>query len=206
MKLITLAARLGTVILAMSLALSLVWLIPSQPPPISTGRGSRMFIRQEMYMLASVGAITPQSEFDISVQANGTVLVYLLDVHSSAFMSWIRSWIDSQYPGLGSTQISQVSYVSALNAFLESNPDTVLWKSDPTNDMSKQFFSDKVGNLTLIIANPSSSDIRLNYDYKLVNLIAPKSRLLLLIQLLAPVGLVLTIPSIIVEFRKGRSQ
>ena len=79
MRWITLLWRIGTVALAIGLALLVAWLIPSSAEYQS---GWSQPIEPEQYMFGESRVYSPQNGLQISVNATDTVRVYLLGVSS----------------------------------------------------------------------------------------------------------------------------
>jgi len=194
MRWITLLGRLGTVTLMAGLALGLVWLIPSAQMGITFGGENRVL--PEQYQTSYTGStLTPQNGLSISIESNGTLIVYFLNIFQWDLQDWARTWVEQQFPNLTESEVwLSTSNMTVLNAFLESHSDVVLWKSDATTELSKEFFPTTVSNATIIIANPSVNYVTFQYEIKTVTSLAPKNRLLLSAQLLIPIGVVLAIP------------
>jgi len=195
MRRVTLMGRLGTVLLMTGLALGLVSLIPSAQ--MGSYIGSMSSVSPEKYEILYLpfSPLTPQSGIHISVESNSSFNVYLLGIFLSQFQDWTASWVREQFPNLQEYEFWSASHnMTVLNAFLESHPDTVLWKSDRTSKVSKEFFPDMVSNVTSIIANPSLSLVQYECEIRAITSLAPKERILLSAELLVPIGIVLAIP------------
>ena len=205
MRWITLLGRLGTVLLMTGLALGIVWLIPSAQMG-SRYKGTSS-IQPEKYTTFFSMMLTPQNGLYISIQSNDSLYVYLLNIFGSTLQNWTMSWVKEQFPSLKESQIWVASQnITVLNAILESHSDIVLWKSEATNTVSKEFFPTTVSNATIVIANPSLYMIRLESEFKQVTSLGPKGRILISTQLLIPIGFVLAIPWIYFnKVRKARS-
>lgn len=194
MRWIILMGRLGMVLLVTGLALGLVSLFPSAPTGSSSSGSS--FIPPEKYdILDSISTLTPQTGLRISVEANGSLQVYILNVFQGYLQDWTTSWVRERFPNLQDYEVWSASHnITVLNAFLESHSDVVFWKSDISNKILKDFFPTTVSNVTTILTNPSLSMVWHEYEVKSITSLAPQERILLSTQLLIPIGLVLTIP------------
>jgi len=94
MRWITLLWRIGTVALAIGLALLVAWLIPSSPEyPYRMSRS----IEPEQYMLRELGVYSPQNGLQISVNATDNVRVYLLGVSPVELDNW-KTLLREAYP------------------------------------------------------------------------------------------------------------
>jgi hypothetical protein len=205
MRWITLIGRLGTVILMTGLALGLVWLIPSAQTQ-STYR-TTSYVYPEKYSSFFSRTLTPQTGLHIAIESNGSLYVYILSIFENTIENWTMSWVKERFPSLNQLQIRSASTnVTVLNAVLESHSDIILWKSDATSEVSKEFYPTKVTDVIIVIANPSLSLVLAQLEFKAVTSLAPKARLLLSTQLLIPIGLVLAIPWIYFSrVRKSKS-
>jgi hypothetical protein len=94
MRWITLLWRIGTVALAIGLALLVAWLIPSSAE--YPHRMSR-HIEPEQYMFGESRVYSPQNGLQISVEATDKVRVYLLGVSSLELDNW-KTLLREAYP------------------------------------------------------------------------------------------------------------
>lgn len=195
MNWMTLIGRLGMVILMTGLAVGLVSLIPAvQTSPSMSG--GMMSIQPEKYdFLHIYWQLTPQSGVRISIESDSSVDIYLLDINLRDFSNWAFTWVTEQFPNATGDVIYQASMnVTALNAFVESHSDLVLWKSQSAADVSKEFYPNTEVNATGIIANPSPNYVGYQFEIAQLTSIAPKTKVILLTEILIPVGVVLAIP------------
>jgi len=194
MRWIILMGRLGTVLLMTGLALGLVWLIP--PAQMGSMSGGSFSILPEKYEgLYTTSTLTPQTGLCISIESNNSLQVYLLNTFQSHFQDWASAWVRERFPDLQDGEIWSASHnITVLNAFLGSHSDIVLWTSDISNKISKEFFPTTVSNVTTIFANPSLNPVWFEYEIREITSLAPKERILLSTQLLIPIGIVLAIP------------
>jgi len=193
-----LIARLGTVVLMTGLALGTVLLIPSAMRGSITQ--SFYYLPPEKYeFLHDVSTLapqlTPQTGLLISVESNSSFQIYLLRIFQGQFENWTTSWVRERFPYLNDYEVRAASFnITVLNAFLENHMDTVLWKSDLSSRVSKEFFPATVGNVTAILVNPSLSWVLCEWEIKEITTLAPRERVLLLTEILVPIGFVLAIP------------
>jgi len=121
MRWITLLWRIGTVALAIGLALLVAWLIPS-----SAEYPYRMIrpIEPEQYMTGELEVYSPQNGLQISVNATDEVRVYLLGVSSLELDNWKtllrEAYPDSESPDL---EIFIEFYTVPLLFFHEAYPE-----------------------------------------------------------------------------------
>jgi len=121
MRWITLLWRIGTVALAIGLALLVAWLIPSSAE--YPHRMSRP-IEPEQYMFGESGVYSPQTGLQISVNSTDNVRVYLLGASSLELDNWKtllrEAYPDSESPDL---EIFIEFYTVPLLFFHEAYPE-----------------------------------------------------------------------------------
>ena len=72
--------RSGTTLVAISLALLLVSIIPQ--PQYSRSAGSALLLQEKFRIISSQQDLTPQQELEITVTVDGKVKIYLLEMSS----------------------------------------------------------------------------------------------------------------------------
>lgn len=181
-----LLGRGGTVLIAVSLALLLVSLIPaaqmvnfSATWPVHPKRFETPNTPFSEYVL------TPQQSLRISITANGTLNVYLLEVESQSIYAWISEH------NLGATDSSNITY---FEEFLEANPQSIGWQEINKMNMEFEYVPTKITNATLVFSNPSSDFVFVGYEGSISSLVAPKTKVLTLGQWAISIGFVLTLP------------
>ena len=189
-----LLGRGGTVLLSIGLALLLVSLIPpAQRGSFSSGSS----IYRETWRRLFEGVQTPQQGFRISITANDTLNVYLLEVSSQT----ITSWISEHYSG--SINWSNSTY---FEEFLEENPESIAWQKDTRDGrVEYEYIPTKITNATFILSNPSSKTVTYEYERSIIGLVGPARKARILAQWIMPIGMLLTLPQII-DFYKTRKK
>lgn len=200
----TLIGRLGMVFLCTGLALGLVSLIPSAQMGATYGGSSQIQAEKYTQLYLPYSPLTPQSGVHIWVESDSSLNVYILGISPSDFQNWTASWVKEHFPELPEYEYWMASLnMSVLNAFLESRSESVLWQSGATSRVSTDFFPETVSDATGVVANPSSSQIDYSYEIKSLTSLAPKARMVLLTEVLLPLGAVLAVPWIYMSrFRK----
>jgi len=183
--------RLGTVLIAVSLALLLVSLIP-QINLVSFS--ASMGVPPGMVQATSSRVLNPQQGIEIRATIEGTVSLYLLEVSSGEI-----------FPGTGGPIFS--ANATDLLEFLDANPDLIIWDytlEDETFEGS--YTPTKIMNATLVFHNPSlDEDARVDYDLSLISTVAPGEKVRNIAYWAAPIGFVLAIPWL-VNMWKQRKQ
>ncbi|HDH43982.1 MAG TPA: hypothetical protein ENG66_01050 [Thermococcus sp.] len=195
MRWITFLGRTGTVLLAISLALALVSLIP----PATYSTPIHRFVDGGMYEVVWSGRYTPKLGLSISIRSNGSVYLYFLSVSSFQFYNWTMTWAEEN--------LQDPYYrfnITVLNEFLKAHPDDVLWNCNFSSgeDVFYEFIPTSVVNVTVVIANPSSNLVEVEGEIREIVTVSPRKRTLTLTQILASIGIVLVVPWAISMRRK----
>ncbi len=229
MRWITLLGRIGTVILAIGLALLIAWLIPSGVNYKSGWMGP---IEPEQYVTGEPQVWSPQNGLQISVEATDNVRVYLLGVSLPELDNWktllSEAYADSESPGLEMFIESytlpllffheaypeqtlkgedlynpqtggMVWNVTVLDKGLETHPGIILWDPPPGSTFSHELFPEDILSIVAVVANPSSDTVEVDVGIKEVTAVAPKERIIFPAILLISIGIALAIPWLILR-------
>ncbi len=174
---ITFLGRCGTVLITIGLALILVSLIPSAQ--LGTSQGSAAV--PPKWVESSVEMIlTPQQGLRISIAANGTLDVYILEVSSQVLHQW------------GNNDFLNVT---DLEEFLEANSGVIGWYGEVRNGrIGHEYVPTKVTNATLVFSNPSSEYVPVDYEASMMSSLAPGAKVRNLAQWAIPVGFAFSLP------------
>ena len=195
MSWISLIGRAGTVLLMIGLALGLVSLMPAAPMSWSYSSSSQDAPPEKYTSLSITSVITPQTGLLITMNASNEVYVYVLDVFENDLRDWSASWVREHFPDIDESALWWESRnLTVLDAFLESQSDVVVWKSDLFTKLSHEVFPAKVSNATVLVANPSHNSVQFGYEIKSITSLAPRERTFTTAQLLVLVGVILTVP------------
>jgi len=226
MRWITLLGRIGTVILMIGLALLVFSLIPSgaryEP-------GGSQPIGPEQYMLEELWVYLPQTGLQISVESTDNVHVYLLGVSQVELDNWItllmETYPDSDpylamfiysytvpmiffheaYPeethlSLNDSQTWDMMWdVAVLDKGLQTHPEIILWDPPPGSSFSHELLPADALDIMVVIANPSSNTVEVDWKVKEIAAVAAKERVIVAARLLIPIGIVLAIPWLILR-------
>ncbi|RLI44751.1 hypothetical protein DRO69_06680 [Candidatus Bathyarchaeota archaeon] len=176
--------RGGTVLIAIGLALLLVSLIPSAQVGSFTVSGWIIFPKR--FETSFEGVLTPQQGLQVTITANDTLTVYILEVRAYT----LYEWINEHHP---EKEMTFDFNVTNLEEFLETNPDKIGWQKE-MREGKIEYVPTKVTNATLVFSNPSSNYIRVDYEGSMISLVAPGTKVRNLAQWTIPIGFVLTLP------------
>ena len=221
MRWVTLLGRIGTVILMIGLALLVFSLIPSgagYEPAWSQPIEPEQYIIREVYL--------PQTGLQISVESTDNVHVYLLGVNSVELDNWrtllreaypdldeifIRFWVvpmiffheaypEETPPNLDDPQTWDMMWdVAVLDKGLQTHPEIILWDPPPSSSFSHELFPADALDIMAVFANPSSSAVEVDMEIRDLAALAAKERVIVAARLLIPIGIVLTIPWLILR-------
>jgi hypothetical protein len=204
---IILLGRLGTVIVAVGLALLLVSLIPPSGV-MSFGSGGQLAPEtfrplgpmpfgnpssNETFYFEYLTSLTPQQELKVNLTCNGTINVYLLNINSNTLFQALNS---------NSTE-NQSQNVTLIEDYLNANPDVIAWEKQ-LSEGTVDYTPTTIINATLILSNPTQNTITVNYDGKILSIFVPAAKAQLLAFGAIPVGLILALPWLI-NLRKHKN-
>jgi len=176
----TVVGRGGTVLIAISLALLLVSLIPPINLMILGGRTPP--ISPERVFATNSQVLNPQQGVQVKVTVEGTINLYLLEVGNGQI-----------FPGAGGMVFANAT---DLLEFLDANPDLIIWKKENLENESfeRSYTPTKVMSATLVFYNPSSDEAIVDYEVTLISTVAPGEKVRNIAYWITPIGIILAIP------------
>ena len=177
--------RGGTVLMSIGFALLLVSLIPPAQLGSSSGGGG---IGPKMFQTFSEYVLTPQQGLEVTINASGTLTVYILEVSTQTLYDWIsENYLEQETPFFDYNNITN------LEEFLKANPDSIGSQKEMREGKIKHIPT-KVTNATLVFSNPSSDPITVEYEASMTAIVAPGAKVQNLAQWTIPIGFVLAMP------------
>jgi hypothetical protein len=188
----TILGRGGTTLIAISLALLLVSLIPQIQMHSSEGGGR--LPPGGIMILFNQPNLNPQQELEVAVTVEGTLTVYLLELNIEFEFSPETGFIQR----FNSTDMKQI---------LQENRDLIIWEHEVENgDYKRSYTPTRVMNATVIVYNPSDSETAdLEHSVSLQSSLAPGDKVRTIAYFAAPIGVILMIPWL-VNLWKERKQ
>ena len=175
----TVLGRVGTVLIAISLALLLVSLIPQLQ--LSTAKGSMPIPPEQVQIAFNSQNLNPQQEVQVAVTVEGTLTVYLLEI--SIELQFANGTFDY---GFNSTDLQE---------FLSEHPDRIIWEPEVENgDYKRSYTPTRVMNAAVVFYNPSSETAYVEYDVALKSSLAPRDKVRTIAYWAAPTGIILATP------------
>jgi hypothetical protein len=161
--------RVGTVLIAIGLALFLVSLIPPAQSS-NAGNGSIRESWQPYYETT----LTPQQTLRVSVTANGTIDLYMLET------------------SIGANDVGNVTY---FVQFLEANSSLIAWHGEVHGGTIEHEYSPgTVVNVTFVVSSHGSEYVSFDYSVSVITGKAPAAKAQTLSEFAIPIGIVFTIP------------
>jgi len=188
-----LLGRCGTVLLSIGLAMLLVSFIPSAQTS-TTERA--FFLYPNEWRGNDEGILTPQQSLRFSVDTNGTLKVYVLEVNFGT----VWQWINERHPGMGI-----YSNVTFFEEFLAANPEPIAWQYEiPNGRIEYEYVPTKITNTTVFFSNPTLNSDWVQYSAFLSAVVAPRGKVRTLAEWAMPFGVVLALPWLISWLRTRR--
>ncbi len=185
-----LLSRVGTVAVAVGLALLLVSFIPPArtssfsssvpvfPLTFRTMTPSLPPLPLNITVFNPFSTLTPQQELKVDITCNGTLEVYLLKQDSIAFQN----------------KIGNASNASLLNDYIQANPSIVGLEKQITQEGAIDYVPTEIVNATVVFSNPSQNIVSASWQGSVYSLLGPASKAQLLAEVLIPIGVILALP------------
>lgn len=187
---IGLLGRIGTVLLAADLALILTSIIPPAIGRTAESSSGGLIASEEYAVLHSPHrsiniTLSPWLGCRVLVESEVDMDFYLFDVTCQELIDLI--------PELNETHLRQGNNVSVLEAFLQSNPEHVLFQGIGAKGEPVVFFPKEVTNVTLVIANSSPREVLFETSLATVTTLVPLERAVVIAGILFCLGAPLTL-------------
>lgn len=195
--------RVGTVLIAVGLALLLVSLIPSTTTssfvgshfvapdtfePLGVNSGPFADMNATFYS-QFFSTLTPQQELKVDLECSGSIQVFLLKISMMDLMN----------------NFSGTEHTSTLfEEFLQANPEVISWQGEILEGVV-DYIPTEVVNVTMVFSNPSSNKISIEYSGSILNLLAPAEKVRTLAMWVIPIGFVIAFPWFL-GLRKSRGK
>jgi len=187
-----LLGRGGTILLSIGLALLLVSLIPSAQISLSMSTGE--LLPRGTWRAQGEGVLTPQQSLRITVTTDHTLNVKVLDESEITIITWIY---EHHLPPL-----EYPNNITYLTEFLAQKPEIIRWETDVQNGLAEyEYVPTKITNATIVFSNPSSEDVHFDSQVIRTSMVAPRGKVQTLALWATPIGFVLALPWLIVQYR-----
>jgi hypothetical protein len=187
----TVLGRGGTTLIAISLALLLVSLIPQTQS--SSTKGSIPIRAGQFSVMFSPGTITPQQEIQVNITVKGTLTIYLLEIKvSHQFMNGTFGYEFN---------------LTDLQELLKEHPEQVLLEPKVENSGYKlNYIPSRIMNATIAVYNNASEIATLDFDMALKSSLAPGDKVRTIAYFAAPIGVVMAVPWLLSGWKQRKQK
>jgi hypothetical protein len=190
----TILGRFGTTLIAVSLALLLVSIVPSINTYQSSGSGH--LSPGNIRIMFNIQNLNPQHEMEVTVAVEGTITIYLLELDPKVTFNLTIGFIDYNFT---STDLLEV---------LKEQPDKVIWKQEAeSGDYTWRYVPTRVMNATVVAYNqPDAERAHLDASVSLHSSLAPKDKVRTIAYVAAPVGVILALPWLVTLWKERKQK
>jgi len=187
----TVLGRGGTMLIAISLALLLVSLIPQIQSSSAKGGGS--ISAGQFNIVFSPGSITPQQEVQVDITVEGALTVYLLEINVRP--QFINGTFDYGFN------------LTDLQELLEEHPEQIIWEREVENgEYKRNYVPSRLMNATVVVYNMGSEAATLDYDIALKSSLAPGDKVRTIAYFAAPIGVIMAVPWLLSGWKQRKQK
>ena len=186
--------RIGTVLLATCLALTILLLIPpASISPVSSGIPSNIdyTLTPKSFILINLPlTLNPQFFIKVQLSTNNTVEFYIIDL-----------------PRENIRQIIEIGNLTEFKALMmNENVHVMMNKTFDSGNFTIEFTPEGLLNSSFIIVNKNLYAAKVNYKTELLAYIAPNVRIIPVITYLSPIGAIFTGQWVFIELKNRRRE
>lgn len=175
---ITVLGRGGTTLIAVSLALLLVFVVPQLQ--FSRNEDQTSLLPEQVDVMFTTQELTPQQELEVTVTVEGPLKMYLLEMS-----------VQFQFFEGGNYAFD----LSDIEQFIEENPDGVILEQLVENgNISESYAPPRIMNATLVFYNPSSETSQVEYYVSLKSSHSTEEKVQTIAYWAAVTGVLLALP------------
>ncbi|HDI12357.1 MAG TPA: hypothetical protein ENF63_02050 [Candidatus Bathyarchaeota archaeon] len=179
--------RIGTVLLAMCLALAILIFIPPASFGI-TSSGMSILMPETFMFIGGPLSLNPQLFIKAELSTNTTIKFYIINLPREDAIKWVR-----------------IGNLTQFEEFIENNAEKVLLEETISSESATvEFTPGGIVNASFIVLNSDSHAAAINYKIELLASIAPKVRIIPAIAYLGPIGAILTGQWIFIKIKDRR--
>jgi len=179
--------RIGTVLLAMCLALAILIFIPPASFGI-TSSGMSILMPETFMFIGGPLSLNPQLFIKAELSTNTTIKFYIINLPREDAIKWVR-----------------IGNLTQFEEFIENNAEKVLLEETISGESATvEFTPGGIVNASFIVLNSDSHAAAINYKIELLASIAPKVRIIPAIAYLGPIGAILTGQWIFIKIKDRR--
>lgn len=194
-KWMVLVGRVGTVLMAVGLALLLISLIPTREEtyePYEQTLEASQFSYSPFQL-----TLNPQRGIRVRTQADNELKVYILQTN----YEYISNWLFNNTPA---GNYSRMWETGMLEAFLGNHSNVISYERIITGEVEFEYIPTKVEQAMLVFANHSNTTVTSEHQIHIINLVAPSIKMLMTAEVTIPIGLVLSAPWLVSLWKEKR--
>jgi hypothetical protein len=194
----TLVGRFGTVLIAVSLALLLISLIPAREQTYSSYSST---LQPSHFSLSGPSEFTlnPQQGIHVTMNSSDELKVYTVQ----SDYSYISNWLSHNVPA---GNYSRMWETSMLEAFFVNHSDIISYQQNVTGEGEFEYIPTMVEQAILISANYGNKTVTYEYQISIINMVASSMKMLMTAEIIIPIGLVLSAPWFISSWKEKHKQ
>jgi len=198
-RLVTLIGRIGTVLMAVGLALVLVSLIPTGQETYGSSY-SQVLAASHFSLAEQFISLSSQRGIHVKIQTDNELRIYVYANHSMSIMSWISEHLPDP------NNYSQQDETFMLDAFLGNHTQLVESERNVVGIVEFDYIPSRlIDDVTLIFANYGGSSTEYQHWISIIRTVGPGQKLQTIAEVVMPLGLVLAAPWVISATRRKRS-
>lgn len=192
----TFVGRIGTVFMAVGLALLLISLIPTREESYPLYNET---IHPSHFSLSPFQlTLNPQKGIRATVNASSEISVYIVQ----SDYSYISNWLHQNLPE--PKNYSRMWETSMLEAFFGNHSNIISYNGSITGEVEFEYIPTKVEQAMLVFANYGNTTVTCEHQIHIINLVAPSRKILVTAEVTIPVGLVLSAPWFVSLWKEKR--
>jgi len=193
-----LVGRVGTVLMAVGLALLLIGLIPTREEtyePYEQTMEASQFSFSPFQLI-----LNPQRGIRVTVEADNELKVYILQTDYGNVSQWI-------YDNLPDPKNhSRIQEISMLEAFLGNHSNIISYERSVTGEVEFEYTPTKVEQAMIVFANYGNTTVTCEHQVHMISLVAPSKKILMTAEITIPIGLVLSAPWFVSLWKEKRER
>jgi len=190
-----LVGRVGTVLMAVGLALLLISLIPTREEtyePYNQTLQASQFSYSPFQL-----TLNPQKGIRVRTEADNELKVYILQTN----YEYMSNWLSNNTPA---GNYSRMWEIGMLEAFLGNHSNVISYERSITGEVEFEYIPTKVEQAMLVFANYGNITVTCEHQIHIINLVAPSMKILMTAEVTIPVGLVLSAPWFVSLWKQKR--
>jgi hypothetical protein len=193
-----LVGRVGTVLMAVGLALLLISLIPTREEtyePYEQTLDASQFSFSPFQLI-----LNPQRGIRVTVEVDNKLKVYILQTDYDNVSRWIYDNLPEP------KKHSRTQEISMLEGFLGNHSNIISYQRNVTGEVEFEYIPTKVEQAMLVFANYGNTTVTCEHQIRIISLVAPTQKIRMTAEITIPTSLVLGAPWFVSLWKGSRRQ